>query len=328
MNYIILSNFIVLGLLTYLGMFSLEYRFSENYKKFLIYMIFVLIMSLINFNGASSLKAIFIIFIMILYVISMFKGSFFNILILLLPYYISVTISEIFTISILSMFTNFSEYTKPESVDYLIALCISNSLAFLFCRLYIRLKKILNTAHLPQYTWFIFILPITTIFFIVSIQDYYEVVRNNLSSLIILIGLFFSNLIIIYIFFKVTEYINLKKDMDILKYKEQSIETKYNLIDQQYKFNFNFLHNLLNSCNNLNNSFQNQNYDRLRQEISELSDEVYRNFHSFYSNSVVLNAVLSSQLGEINVRNTVWKKQGKVPFLGLFSCFKNPKFRS
>ncbi len=303
MNYIILSNIIVLSILTYLGINSLKFRFRENYKRILVFIVAFIVMSIINYTGASSLKALFIFLIMFLYLNTMFKASILNIFMVLFPYYIIITVAEIFTITIFSMITNLNEFTKPNTIEYLIALITSNSFAFIFCKIYIKSRKVFSDANLPKYTWLIFILPITTILYMTNIDNYYDIVRNNINLIIILLGLFISNLIVIFIFFKVTKYINIMKDVEIYKYKELNMQTKYNLMDQHYRFNYKLLHDLLNICNNFISLLSKQKYNELENEISKLSDTVYHNFHSFYSNSVVLNAVLSSQLSEINNNN-------------------------
>lgn len=307
MNYIILSNFFVLSILTYLGSAFLPFRYEKVYKRIIIFIISFCLMTLINYYGASSFKACFIFLIMLFHLLGIYKAPISKLLFVLLPFYIIIAVSEILTAKIFNILLELDEHTKPNTIEYFFALCVSNTMAFIITIFYIKFSKIFKDSNLPKYTWLIFILPVTTIIYMVSIENYYEIYQNNVILVFILVGLFISNLVVIYIFFRVTEMISLKKEMELIQVKEQMTKQKLDLLDQYYKNNFDFLHDFLNQCNSLRKLINECKIEDLKNEMNKLIDFTYREFNTLYSNSAVLNTVLESKKETI-INNNIYIK--------------------
>lgn len=310
MNFIILSNILLLGMITYINISFLETRFNKLIYNILLFFVFFILISLVNASGASSFKAILLLIILIVYSSFTFKGDFKDVLLTILPFYIIVTISEIFTSSIFHILTNFDQYTDSTSLEYLFAISISNLLTFSFATVYIQIRKQFNGFSLPKYTWIVFILPLTTIMFITSISDYYYVAENNSNIIIVLFGLLISNFIFIFIFFKIIENVQMRQNIETLKFKEELTRIRYELLDQHYKSNFSFLHDLIVICRDANKYLDENNLDELKKKIAIINETAFSEFNTIYSNSPVLNAVINNYLNilnenDIKIRTTI-----------------------
>lgn len=303
MNFIILSNVLLLGMITYINMAFLETRFNKFVYNILFFFVFFALISFVNASGASSFKAVILLSIFILYSCFVFKGNFKTILLTILPFYIIVTISEIFTSSILHLLTDFNQYTDPTSLEYLFAISISNLITFTLATLFIQMRKQFHQYPLPKYTWIVFVLPLTTILFITSVSDYYYVAENNSSLIIVLVGLLISNFVFIFVFFKVIENIHIQQNIETIKIKEELTRIRYELLDQHYKSNFQFLHDLLMNCRDINKCLDENNLDELKEKITVINETTFNEFNAIYSNSPVLNSVINNYLNILNENN-------------------------
>ena len=57
-------------------------------------------------------------------------------------------------------------------------------------------------------------------------------------------------------------------------------------------YNFNFLHDLLHTCNVLNTQLNNDNYLEAKETLEHLTNKTYKEFNAIYSNSIILNYVI------------------------------------
>lgn len=317
---IIIVNFISLLLISYIGHSFLKYKFNNLYKNFFIFFCFFLLISIINFNGASPTKAIFILCINIIYVFLIFKGEKINKLLVVIPFYTIQLLSEILVGFLLKYVFNINITSNPNSKEYYLALFLSTTILSLFSFIYIKLSKYIRINSLPKYTWLIFILPITTILFLVGFDDYFELLETNPNLLFFIILLILSNFIVIIIFFLSVNNTNIKKELEIMQYKESSMNMKYNLLSQHYTNNFNLLHDLLHRCNEINIHLDNKDMDSVNREIHILSDVVFKQFNMIYSNSIVVNYIINNHLNIII--------ENKINFKSVMLCndFENISF--
>lgn len=92
--------------------------------------------------------------------------------------------------------------------------------------------------------------------------------------------------------------------------KEKIMNSNYQLLEQHYKYNFNFLHDLLHTCNALNTQLNNDNYLEAKETLEHLTHKTFKEFNAIYSNSIILNYVINNHLhtlieNNIDIKTTV-----------------------
>lgn len=300
---IILSNIIMVGLLNYLGMSFLEQKKISLVTKYSVFILLILAISLLNYNGPSTFGAILIILIFILYIFTFYKGFVLKKILVIFLLFIIVSVCEIFTVYLFSKLSILPIKVDGNSIVHFFAILLSNIFSILISVYFVKLSKLLDMNDLPKYSWLIFILPITTTILLLNVENYYNLAQNNKVLIIIIVGLFLSNLIFIYIFFKSINLIKSNKDLEISKYKENVMKIEYELVNQHYVSNFNFLHDLLHSYQILNENFEKKDFVSLKENLQEMSNTTFKKFNSIYTNLPLLNVIISSRLDDLKSNN-------------------------
>ena len=88
----------------------------------------------------------------------------------------------------------------------------------------------------------------------------------------------------------------MKNELEITKQKELYINSKYNLLSQHYHYNFNFLHDLLHTCNAINKHLEENDLPSVKQQMKQLTETTFKEFNTIYSNSALLNYLLNNKL--------------------------------
>jgi len=296
---ILISNIIVIGILSYLSFSFLESKFNNVYKNIIFFGIAVFLSSIINYNGTSSKKALLLLIIYLLYVYLNFKGSIMNKLMVVIPFFVIILLSEIFIGLLMNYFCLVDNYTNINSLEYNLCLILSQIIAFGSSIIYVKLSRFFHINELPKYTWIMFVLPILTILLLTSITDYYDLMRQDHKIILIIIGLFLSNAIIVFMFFIIVNSSRLKKELEISEYKKETAILKYDLLNQYYSNNFNLFHTLLHDCILLKEYLTNQNYDKLDKKLDEVTEKTFKEFNAIYTNSSILNNIINNNLSEI-----------------------------
>ena len=287
---IIINNFISFSLLTYISNSLLSFKYSKN-KSILIFFISFFIFSSINYNGTSSLKALKLFIIFILYIYFQFKGKFSKKMLVTLFFFSLLLFSEILAIFCLGYFFHFKSPLDIFSFEFMVGSIISNTFLILFSLLLIYILKYFKKDYLPKYSYLILLIPIITIFLLLSVDDYLILMNNRLSFIrFIIIAL--SNIILVIISLTIINYISMKNELEIAKQKEFYINSKYNLLSQHYQYNFNFLHDLLHTCNTINKHLQQNDLTSVKQQMNQLTETTFKEFNTIYSNSALLNYLL------------------------------------
>lgn len=270
------------------------------YKKSLCILISVItIFSIINHDDASPLKAIILLSLYFCYVFLQFKGQFIHKLLVIFPFFTIQIISEILVGYIIS-YIPFLDLTKNAvSTGYVIGIVFSNLILLFFSIAYVYLSKYLKMNDLPKYTWFIFILPILTIILLVNVNDYFTLFKSNPNALIYIVILVLFNLTFAIIFLLAINSTYMKIKLKTAEHKEELINSKFDLLTQHYSYNFNFLHDLLHTCNKLNLFLDNSDYNNIKEEIEKLSTQTFKEFNTIYTNSVTLNYIINVNLNRI-----------------------------
>lgn len=280
---IILSNIISFLLLAYLAHSFL----SPKYNKTKSLLIFVLLFILLVFI-TIELKYLFILFLYFIAYFLLYKGSFIQKALIIIPFYI-IQISFEFLIFHIQTFFNYE-------------IILAALFILFFISIYIYILKNLKRLYSLKYIKFIFIFPILTILWFGDIDCNYFL-STSTTDLFDLLSIPVLNLLLFIITLLTTNYISLKKQKELFN-------SKYELLQQHYDYNFKFLHDLLHTCNQLNIQFDNQNYENAKEILNQLTQTTYKEFNAIYSQSLVLNYVINSHLNtfienNIDIKTTV-----------------------
>ncbi len=248
-----------------------------------------ILFSLINHNGMSTNKAIYIFVIYLLFMIITFKDTVIKKIYLTTVFYIFVASSEVVGTTLYNIvFQNIAMITST-SKEYLLLILISNMILFLLIFSYLKFRRLIIIENIPKSTWYIFLLPFTTIIIFISIDNYFIFITESYFYIVILIGLVFSNIAFIYSFSKSVHNINLKNEI-------KTMEEQMKLLEQHYKYNYNNLHELLHICTKLNNHVKNNDYQNISNEINKLTSTTFKTFNYILSNSLTVNTLINNKL--------------------------------
>ena len=280
---IILSNIISFLLLTYLTNSFLSPKYN-NTKSLLIFILFFIPLIFITIES----KYIFILFLYFIVCFLLYKGSFIQKVLIIVPFYIIQISLELLIFHIQTFF------------NYEIVLATLFILSFI--SIYIYILKYLKRLCSLKYIKFTFIFLILTILWFGDI-DYSYFLSNSTTDLFDLLSIPVLNLLLFIITLLTTNYISLKKQKELFN-------SKYELLQQHYDYNFKYLHDLLHTCNQLNIQFDNQNYENAKEILNQLTQTTYKEFNAIYSQSLVLNYVINSHLNtfienNIDIKTTV-----------------------
>ena len=162
----------------------------------------------------------------------------------------------------------------------------------------------------------IIIFPILTILWFGDIDCSYFL-STSTTDLFDLLSIPVLNLLLFIITLLTTNYISLKKQKELFN-------SKYELLQQHYDYNFKFLHDLLHTCNQLNIQFDNQNYENAKEILNQLTQTTYKEFNAIYSQSLVLNYVINNHLNTLLENNIDIKTTVETTFnyLDLYTQFE------
>ena len=280
---IILSNIISFLLLTYLTNSFLSPKYNKT-KSLLIFVLFFIPLIFITIES----KYIFILFLYFIVCFLLYKGSFIQKVLIIVPFYIIQISLELLIFHIQTFF------------NYEIVLATLFILSFI--SIYIYILKYLKRLCSLKYIKFTFIFLILTILWFGDI-DYSYFLSNSTTDLFDLLSIPVLNLLLFIITLLTTNYISLKKQKELFN-------SKYELLQKHYDYNFKYLHDLLHTCNQLNIQFDNQNYENAKEILNQLTQTTYKEFNAIYSQSLVLNYVINSHLNtfienNIDIKTTV-----------------------
>ena len=302
---IIISNVVAFLLISYIANSFLSSKYSKS-KYLLILLIFIVVESLINYTGASPIKGIILLIVYFLYVSFQFEGKVIQKILIVVPFFLIQVISEIL---VAFCFNNvlFIEVTRNTySHGFLLGTIFSNAILASFVFIYVKIIEFIQVDDLPKYTWIALVFPIVSIVFLLNTDDYFGLLNTNPDILITTAGLAISNIILFVIFISVINSINMKHKLQAAKQKEELYNSKLELLSQHYDYNFEFLHDLLHTCNQLNSLVQDSKYSEATTVLNSLTDTAYKEFNAIYSNSYILNYNLTRIINHnINIKTEI-----------------------
>ena len=280
---IVLSNIISFLLLAYLAHSFLSPKYNKT-RSLLIFVLFFIPLVFITIES----KYIFILFLYFIVCFLLYKESFIQKALIIIPFYI-IQISFELLIFHIQTFFNYE-------------IILATLFILFFISIYIYILKYLKRLCSLKYIKFIFIFPILTVLWFGDIDGGYFL-SNSTTDLFDLLSIPVLNLLLFIITLLTTNYISLKKQKELFN-------SKYELLQQHYDYNFKFLHDLLHTCNQLNIQFDNQHYEDAKEILNQLTQTTYKEFNAIYSQSLVLNYVINSHLqtlidNNINIKTDI-----------------------
>lgn len=295
---IIVSNIVSFLLLTYIANSFLIKKYSKE-KSFIYFFLAIITISVFNYNGGSPIKAIFVLVIYFLYIVLLFKGDIIKKLLVIIPFFLIQIITELLVGFILGHIPIIELTRNVLSFGYIFGIAISIIISILFTFVYVYILNNIKFHYFPKYAWLIFILPIITIVLLIDVDDYFKLFNSHINIFVNIIGLALSNLILFIIFLLVINSSNIKLELKIEKQKKEFVKSKAKLLSQHYDYNFQFLHDLLHTCNELDMLLNNSKTKEAMNLLNQLTETTYKEFNAIYSNSFILNYVINNNLNQI-----------------------------
>ena len=315
---IIVSNITSFLLLTYIANSFLIKKYSKE-KSLIYFFLAIITISVFNYNGGSPINAIFVLIIYFLYIFLLFKGDIIKKLFVIIPFFLIQIITELLVGFILGHIPIIELTRNVLSFGYVFGIVISIIISILFTFVYVYLLNNIKFHYFPKYAWLIFILPIITIVLLIDVDDYFKLFNSHINIFVNIIGLALSNLTLFIIFLFAINSTNIKLELQIEKQKREFIKSKSKLLSQHYDYNFQFLHDLLHTCNDLNTLLNNSKINEAKVLLNQLTEKTYKEFNAIYSNSFILNYVINNNLERIIENKINIKTVMEYDLFGIFN---------
>lgn len=294
-----IANGISFLLLSYLGENLLEYRFATRKIHYISMTLLVFVLTVINgVDEVTITNTLLLTLGYFLFLLLNYKTSFVKTIIVLVTYMICYAVGEIIIASFLNALTGLNSFSSRSSLLFTTAIVLVGGLTFLLSTIFIKITRFSYWRKLPKYTYLITVLPITTMLLILNIDDYFYLLRNNRVLILILIGLLLSNMIIIFVFLKTINFLEIKNELEITKAEKHYSELKYQILNQQFKTNFTFMHDTIRSLLKIENLIG-KNNEGFKAELSRLNKEMLRGLNIVNSNSSVISPIINYRLKDM-----------------------------
>lgn len=305
---LLLSNALAFFVLTILANALLEIRDFSKYKHLLLYVVFVVFITLINGENVNPCSTIRLSIGYFIYLLCNYKARLLKIAIIYLSFIVFNAFGEILSGNICNLFFDL----KPSDIStlhYSFAIILSQFFNYCFVVLEIKIIRFSYWGDLPKYIYLIIILPVTTILLLVSVnvKYYYILFREERLFILILLGLLISNFVVFFVFLKTVNAINLKKEFEIMKLEKKSLDYKYELLNAQHKANYSFMHDSIRSCMKIQSLLDKGEYGQFKDELLRLNKSMLKRFNMINSNLSVVSPIINFKLKDILEKNIDFK---------------------
>ena len=199
---------------------------------------------------------------------------------------------------------HFFDSSNINSLSYFFALLLGISFFLIYSIFFSKMLEILKNDNYPKSKWLLLCAPLMTFILVLAIPDYFELVKNHQVVTFSMLGLIFSNFIMLYFYTYSIKAIHLDSELTMIKSKQEYLEEKVQLVNQHYTHSFNYLHRFLHECNDLNYFVETKDMDNIAALAKKMGEEAGKEFNMIYSNSLALNTVLqqkNDKIQELNV---------------------------
>lgn len=257
--------------------FSIQDKIKPNIKSIGKFIIFTIIIVLFNYSISNShLLWMFALINIVFY------GSF-------VQFIFHKNLTD-------SLYLSISYWICIEMVDLIFQFCridylnLTSNYLFMFVLIIIMYIPYLYLEKVEKKIW-IFILPITLCFFMIYILENEDLFER--ISMIILIGLFISNLLYLYFFSFTIKNIELQNE-------KNELYRKLKIAQNNYNNTFDFLHALIHDSHSIDMYFKNKEYEKAENDFYVMKQEIIEKFNAIYTG----NTALSTAICNINLGNT------------------------
>lgn len=208
------------------------------------------------------------------------------------------TISETLAIRLGGIIFHPLDLSTIYSFQYTVLLALSIVMNF-FLGMF--LSKIIQ--YFPKekgiHNWIILLFPMLTFYFILTLDNYIEIIENNTSIAVMLVGLPLANYIMLYYFGKSSQAIQLDAELRLARQKEIQLSEKYEILNSQYNHNFNFLHNYLHQCIELEDLVKDVQNNTIKDKVHAMGEYAATAFNMIYTSSLALDAIINKYSEQI-----------------------------
>ncbi|WP_317988922.1 hypothetical protein [Faecalibacillus intestinalis] len=178
-------------------------------------------------------------------------------------------------------------------IDYL---NLTGNYLFMFVLIIIMYVPYLYLEKVEKKIW-IFVLPITLCLFMIYTLENEDVFEN--VSMLILIGLFISNLIYLYFFSFTIKNIELQNE-------KNELHRKLKIAQNNYNNTFDFLHALIHDSHSIDMYFKNKEYEKAENDFYVMKREIIEKFNAIYTGNTALStAICNIDLGNTTIQHFV-----------------------
>lgn len=205
--------------------------------------------------------------------------------------YMIIIFSKLLTFYLFNGFLLVANHENVDVFSHLPAMVCYHIFNFVMGHIYMMECKNSDMEQLPSFSWFVFILPLTTVLLISNI-NYYQLMTENVFICIAVVGLLLSNFITLYIFLLVIKYFSTKDQI-------KTFQLQNEFVSQHLSAHFDYMHKLLNELHHISKTLPAQ-AKTTKIQLNKLIGETYDQFNIMYTNSIALNAVINSKIDDLS----------------------------
>ena len=278
--------------LLFLTLFIRSFSEFKN-NKFVLpaYIIVVLIQWYLNQNGMTFYGRWIILLLNLCYIMFMYKGKIPKKLIYFIFAYFIFAISELVSVLLLEIFNVVSAPIDVHSSTYLIVILTTQIISY---TIGFTLSKFYHDKNTIKFTYIVLLPIIFLLGIALCYKDYREILQKNQ----IFLNVFFFLTILIFISFLIQygfiHNLQIKEELKLEKMENEFNAIKFDMMDRNYKSNFNFMHSLLHEITTLKNKIEKSgDQAEYAQSIDTIEKIVLENFNQIYSNNIAMSVVLN-----------------------------------
>ena len=272
--------------LLFLTLFIRSFSEFKN-NKFVLptYIIVVLIQWYLNQNGMTFYGRWIILLLNLCYIMFMYKGKISKKLIYFIFVYFIFAISELVSVLLLEIFNVVSAPIDVHSSTYLIVILTTQIISY---TIGFTLSKFYHDKNTIKFTYIVLIPIIFLLGIALCYKDYREILQKNQ----IFLNVFFFLTILIFISFLIQygfiHNLQIKEELKLEKMENEFNTIKFDMMDRNYKSNFNFMHSLLHEITTLKNRIEkSENQVEYAHSLDTIEKIVLENFCEYPSDNPI-----------------------------------------
>lgn len=262
---------------------------SRKYHHYFHEVVLYAILCVSSYCGFIWLRVLVVIGVCSWYVCSKYVAiRSFQILVLCV-YFVCLRMSEWVCASVFHKVEGLSAYDYGTGM-YALLLCFTFMMLFVLLYVAYQMLYAYKMKFWMKYVWMLCILPVSSLLLFLNIEDVFVLFVFDELVVVALLGVFLSNLIVLFMYRQVVE-------LCVVKEKYMELENKYFSLHELYASSCVLLHEVSRKVFLL----KNESDDALRLGVQDLSGVLFHQFHNTHTNCASLRKVLvkyQKELGE------------------------------